>query len=246
MILCGKKDYGPLGAQTQTVLFFSSKGAKMQETSCEHPSNPPVAAYRSDELFLRNGFESEGRWGIPIVGRQELDLSGGVELIASSDTSPHDTKNLHKGVHHFVDDTRLEDIYRHPERTLEKYARYRFVLTPDYSLFPEMPLWRQIESVGKSRWCGAWWQRKGLTVIPTIGWGLYPTFEFCFAGVEKGSIVAVSTLGCRRGRARFMHGYDTMLERIEPEAVICFGRPFAEMSGSVLAVDYMASRKTVR
>ena len=43
-----------------------------------------------------------------------------------------------------------------------------------------------------------------------------------------------------------MHGYDAMLERIGPEAVICFGKPFAEMSGNVLAVDYMASRKTVR
>ena len=206
----------------------------------------PVAAYRTDPLFLRNGFEGDGKWGIPVVRKQPLDLSGGVELIASSDTSLHDVKNLHKGVHHFVDDTRLEGIYRHPERTLEKYARYRFVLTPDYSLFPEMELWRQIESVAKSRWCGAYWQGRGLTVVPTVGWGLYPTFEFCFCGIERGSVVAVSTLGCRRGRTRFMHGYDAMLEQVLPEAVICFGKPFDEMRGEVLPVDYIVSRRMVR
>ena len=209
-------------------------------------TQPHKAAYRTDPLFLGNGFEAEGRWGIPIVRRQPLDLSRGVELIASSDTSLRDTKNLHKGVHHFVDDPRFERFSLHPDRVVQKYARYRFVTTPDASLFPEMDLWRQVEAVGRNRWCGAYWQSRGLVVVATAGWGLYPTFDFCFDGIERGAIVAVGTVGCRLGRTRFMRGYDALLERVAPEAVICYGEPFPEMRGNVIPVGYMASRKAVR
>jgi hypothetical protein len=109
-----------------------------------------------------------------------------------------------------------------------------------------MPLWRQIESVGKSRWCGAYWQQNGLMVVPTVCWGLSPTFDFCFAGIESGCSVAVSTLGCLMGRMRFLHGYETMLERIQPKRIICFGKPFPEMQGEIVTVGYRASRRTER
>ena len=214
--------------------------------TCANETSPRKAPYRYSQLFLRNEFACEGKWGISLVRRQEIDLSHGVELIASSDTSSADTKNLNRGVHHFVDDPRFEDIYRHPERTTPKYARYRFVITPNYSTFPEMPLWRQIESTGKSRWCGAYWQAQKLTVVPSISWGLHSSFEFCFAGIEQASTVAVSTVGCRLGRRAFMRGYDAMLERINPEAIICLGDPFPEMRGGIFPVDYQASRRVAR
>ena len=69
--------------------------------------------FRNDPLFLRNEFEVEGKWGFPIVRKQALDLDG-IELIACSDVSSKDTKNLHKGVHFFVDDYRFENTYNHP------------------------------------------------------------------------------------------------------------------------------------
>lgn len=43
-----------------------------------------------------------------------------------------------------------------------------------------------------------------------------------------------------------MRGYNAMLDHIEPEAVICLGRPFPEMKGKIIAVDYLSSRKVVR
>ncbi|MDD5807121.1 MAG: DUF4417 domain-containing protein [Eggerthellales bacterium] len=137
-------------------------------------------------------------------------------------------------------------MYRNPTKSLPLYRRYRFVLTPDHSLFPEMPLWRQIESIGKSRWCGAFWQSQGLTAIPTMSWVLYPTFDFCFKGVESGSIVAVGMIGCKHSHLSFMRGYDAMLEQVDPSAIICLGDPFPDMRGNIIPVDYIGSRKTVR
>ena len=43
-----------------------------------------------------------------------------------------------------------------------------------------------------------------------------------------------------------MRGYYAMLEKIQPETIICFGTPFPEMQGNIVTVDYRASRKVVR
>jgi hypothetical protein len=201
--------------------------------------------FRNSHLFLRNEFEKDGRWGFPIIKKQDIDISN-VELIACCDTSKHDVDNLHKGIHHFVDDYRFESLYNHPDNCIEKYKKYRFVLTPDYSLYSEMNLWRQIESIGKARWVGANWQKKEMDVIPTLSWSQPSSYGFCFDAIEKHCIVAVGMIGCKQSRIAFMRGYNAMLEIIEPEAIICFGEPYPEMEGNIVVVDYIKSRKAVR
>lgn len=201
--------------------------------------------FRTNPTFLRNSFSCEGEWNLAKINKQSINLEG-INLIAFSDTKHNDKKNQNKGVHFFIDDYRFESVYNQPERSLTKLRQYRFVLTPQFSCYAEMPMWRQIESIGKSRWCGAYWQSKGLTVIPSLCWSLYSSFDFCFDGIEEGSIVAVGTIGCRHQKANFMHGYNYMLEQIKPEAIICFGKPFPEMKGNIIMVDYNVSRKVVR
>lgn len=201
---------------------------------------------RNDSLFVRNQFDKSGKWGIPIVHKQEPNLLN-IELIACSDTRANDSmENRRKGVHFFVDDYRFQGIYTNPGRSFMRYSQYAFLLTPDYSTYCDMDLWRQLESVAKNRWVGAYWQSKGLTVIPTISWGDARSFEFCFEGVEQGSMVAVGMIGCKKAKTAFLRGYSAMLERIEPCCIICFGIPFAEMDGNIIPVDYQKSRKVVR
>lgn len=191
-------------------------------------------------------FSSVGKWGIPLVHKQEFPTND-IQLVACSDTRANDNEeNKKKGVHFFVDDYRFSGIYDHPDRSLERYAQYAFLLTPDFSTYADMDLWRQLESVAKNRWVGAYWQNKGLTVIPTISWSNSRSFEFCFDGVELGAVVAVGMIGCKNSRIGFMRGYNEMLRRIQPEAIIVFGTPFPEMEGNILSVDYLSSRKVVR
>jgi hypothetical protein len=201
---------------------------------------------REDALFMRNSYQGQGRWGIPIVRKQSVDIRN-VSLIACSDTRRNDTTdNTDRGVHFFVDDYRFSDVYRHPQRTLEKFSQYRFMLTPDFSTYADMDMWRQIESVAQNRWVGAYWQEHGLTVVPTVSWSTPSSYEFCFDGIEKHSTVAVGMIGCKGNKTGFMRGYNAMLDKIEPVAIICFGTPFEEMSGNIIPVDYRSSRKAVR
>ena len=201
---------------------------------------------RDNPLFMRNSFATTGKWGIPLVKKQELTTEN-IMLVACSETRANDNEaNKKKGVHFFVDDYRFSGIYDNPERTLERYSQYAFLLTPDFSTYSDMDLWRQLESVAKNRWVGAYWQSKGRIVIPTVSWSTPRSFEFCFDGVEQHATVAVSTLGCKKAKIDFMRGYEVMLEKLQPETIICFGDPFSEMQGNLLVVDYRESRKVVR
>ena len=105
----------------------------------------------------------------------------------------------------------------------------------------------QLYNVFRNRWCGAYWASKGIRVIPTVNWGNESTFDFCFEGIEKGSVVAVSTYMAsehdnrRDQKEWFMAGYNEMLRRIEPERIICYNTPFPEMQGDIVYVDYERS-----
>ncbi|MGM9645435.1 MAG: DUF4417 domain-containing protein [Eubacteriales bacterium] len=201
---------------------------------------------RDNPLFMRNEFAVSGKWGIPVVRKQKLDTSN-IKLIACSDTRANDRlENKINGVHFFVDDYRFNGIYNNPERTFEKFSQYAFLLSPDFSTYADMDLWRQLENVAKNRWVGAYWQSKGLVVIPTISWSDSRSFEFCFDGVEQGGTVAVGMIGCKNSRIGFMRGYNEMLERLQPRKIIVFGTPFSEMDGDIVSVDYLSSRKVVR
>lgn len=201
---------------------------------------------RSNPLFMRNNFNSVGKWGIPLIKKQEL-ATDDIMLVACSDTRANDNnENKKKGVHFFVDDYRFNGIYNNPERTLKKYSQYAFLLSPDFSTYADMDPWRQLESIAKSRWVGAYWQSKGLTVIPTISWSDACSFDFCFDGVEQCSTVAVGMIGCKQSHIGFMRGYNEMLERLQPEKIIVFGTPFPEMKGNIVPVDYRSSKKVVR
>lgn len=201
---------------------------------------------RSDNLFMRNEYSGHGKWNIPLIKKQAVDVEN-ISLIACSDTRSNDNEtNTKNGVHFFVDDYRFNGIYNNPEKSLMKYSQYAFLLSPDFSTYADMNLWRQLESVAKNRWCGCYWQEQGLTVIPTISWSTPRSYEFCFDGVEKNSIIAIGMIGCKQNKKEFLRGYDYMLSKIEPEAVICFGTPFDEMRGNIIPVDYRSSRKVVR
>lgn len=198
------------------------------------------------EMAWRSSFESVGRWGIPLVRRQGL-VEGEIGLIAFSDTRAHDIEaNTCKGVHFFIDDPRFEGIYESPGKSLTKLSQYRFLLTPDHSIYADMEPWMQLGSVARSRWVGAYWQRHGLTVYPTMSWGTAQTFEFCFKGFERGGTVAIATYACRRAKSLYLLGYYEMMRQLDPEHIICLGEPFPEMREVDIVIDYLKARKAVR
>lgn len=190
--------------------------------------------FRNDPLFLRNQFPRDGTFEMPIIKKTKLSLDK-LELIGYDRLSEEETEKV---VHFFLDDYKFEVLWKDPEPRIEKLKEYRAVLSPQFSMYTEMPVAVQIHQVFKSRWCGAYFQSKGLRVIPSLVWGEPDTFWFSFDGIDEGSVVAVSTVGMRTEKQLFLAGYKELLRRIKPEAVICYGDPFDEMDGRLIVIDY--------
>lgn len=187
--------------------------------------------------LVRNEFQSVGKYDIPLIKKDEIELSK-IKLRSFSNTKFNDSRNIGKTIHFFIHDYKFEYTYSNPELALEKVKQYTYLLSPDFSLYTDMPLLLQMYNTFKNRWVGAYWQSKGLKVIPTISWSDERSFDFCFDGVEEGSIVAVSTHGNQKAKEEFLLGYNKMLEKIKPSGILCYGKPFPEMNGNILVFPY--------
>lgn len=188
-------------------------------------------------MFLRNHFTGEGTFEIPKIKKEEVELAN-IELTGYDKLSSSDNNQI---VHFFLDDYKFEVLWNDPLPRIEKLKSHKAVLSPNFSVYTEMPIAMKIYNTFRSRWCGAYLQSNGVKVIPTLAWGGPETFWFCFDGIEKNSIVAVSTVGVRTEKDLFMQGYNEMLRRIKPSHIISYGKPFEDMKGNIIEVDYAKS-----
>lgn len=133
-----------------------------------------------------------------------------------------DIKLAEGAVHFFIDDRRFEVAYNKPIRVLKSIQAYQMAFTPDFSLFIGMPRTIQIYNIYRSRWVGAYWQHRNVSVIPTITWGDESSFDFCFLGIEQGATVAISTIGAGEDES-FSKGYREMIKQINPHQILIFG-----------------------
>lgn len=205
--------------------------------------------YRTSQTLLRNQFSGKGKLKIPVIPKFEVKPGDfdNLLLVGFDKTHLEDQNHLNRMVHFFLYDYRFERVWKNPDNDIDKLSRYQAVLSPDFSMYLEMAPVMQLYNMFRNRWCGAYWASKGMRVVPTVNWGNENTFDFCFEGVEKGSVVAVSTYmasehGNRKDQKEwFMTGYNEMLRRIEPEKIICYNTPFPEMQGDIVYVDYELS-----
>lgn len=145
------------------------------------------------------------------------------------------------GIHFFIDDYQFERIWRSPQRYMELMKRFPCVLSPDFSLYTDMPMAMKIWNVYRSRTLGAYWQRNGLNVVPTLQWADPSTFDFCFNGIEKGGMVAVSTLGSakeRLSRQFWMAGMREAIWQVRPQTIMLYGSPIDFDFGDINIIQY--------
>ena len=87
-----------------------------------------------------------------------------------------------KGIHFYIDDYQFERIWNTPDKYMDRLAMFDCVLTPDFSLYMDMPLAMQIWNVYRSRLIGQKMQDAGITVIPALSWSDERSYDFCFDG----------------------------------------------------------------
>jgi hypothetical protein len=178
---------------------------------------------KMDTLNARLIFEPVGRWDIPLLAPC---LFVPEMLAAWHDPAQRATAaNGGGALHFFIDDYRFEKVWSRPQSTYERVAEVGAALSPDFSMWRDMPKAMQIWQVYRSRWCAAFWQHLGVDVIPTVTWGSEGTYDFAFDGLPKRSHLAISMVGVRKeGRGLFEEGCKAMVSVCDPALVLCYGK----------------------
>lgn len=190
---------------------------------------------RNYENLNKHIFSGDGPYGIPRITPVECTVDNWISFnFAKTCEEPE----IH-GVHFFVDDYQFLRVWTQPEAQLERLKRFQAVCSPDFSTYTDFPQAIQIYNHYRKHWLGAYWQANGVTVIPTISWSDYSSFDWCFDGEPVGGMVAVSSVGTQHNpvsRELFITGYREMLNRLNPSTVIMYGNVPDECEGNIVRV----------
>lgn len=135
-------------------------------------------------------------------------------------------KDKEAAVHFYEYDYKFERIWNAPDRYLPILSSYAAVISPDFSMYRNMPLVMQAWNTYRNRAIGRWLQNNGVNVIPNVRWGDERTHDFCFDGVSQNGIVAIGTHGCIRStedKRFFLEGLKEMLKRLSPRTIVVYG-----------------------
>lgn len=182
-------------------------------------------------------------WQMPVINNDNFIPS---DLIGFNYAKSSDKKNT--GIHFYLDDYQFERLWNNPQEYIEILKQYECILSPDFSLYLDMPMPMKIWNIYRSRQIGQYYQSQGIKVIPTLSWAEKETLEFAFKGIPHGSIVSVSTIGVKRNKEAFRiwkDGMDAMINEIQPSAIIVYGGELDYDYGDI-EVIYFENKVTER
>lgn len=205
--------------------------------------------WHGDAVHAGQLFPSDNPYGIPTLRHTPLARIPRW-LVPYRMRVRSDDPLTHGAVHFFVDDYRFDTTWSKPRKALDYLEQFDTLLTPDFSLFRDWPLAVQVWNTYRNRWCGAYWQSLGFTVIPTVSWSTSESFAFAFCGIPQRSLLAISTVGVKRGLSHrlFMEGFREMVQRLQPSVVLCYGQPTSDMErlAAIKWYDYWRGLRQAR
>lgn len=129
-------------------------------------------------------------------------------------------------VHFYEDDVNFERLWNQPLKYLPILKKFKGVITPDFSVYRDMPLVMQQWNIYRSHAIGHWLQENGIPVITNVRWNDKRTYDLCCMGVPHNSTIAIGSHGCIklvREREFFVQGLDYVINRLQPKTIIVYG-----------------------
>lgn len=177
-----------------------------------------------NNLFLSDKMEFTNKNGFPQLNPYNGPTD--FEWIAYSERNK--ATGIKQAVHFFIDDSRFRyATWQRLEQTSYGLLKFDYHLTPDYSLWVDRPDFFNKESIFRSRFVGAYWQRTcGCQVIPTASWGNANSFDYCFEGLPEHSVIAVSGIGhrhCKAAQELWYYGIQELERQKSPSMILVYG-----------------------
>ena len=129
-------------------------------------------------------------------------------------------------VHFYEDDYRFERFWRYPEKYLDRLRAFAGVISPDFSLYRNMPKAQKINNTFRNQLLGAWLQANGLEVITNVRVSGRDSVAYALAGTPRHSTLALGLHGCTKdvtNRSHVIEEICLMCEVCEPVNLVVYG-----------------------
>lgn len=175
------------------------------------------------QSYLTEGATFVGNPGIPML----MDLNNTQiprDMIPFSKAKKCNDKR--KYIHFYMHDVEFSRVLTATNKYINLLKLYDGAITPDCTMMIGQSRCLQQANTYMNRAVGFYLQKNGIPVIPNVRWSDESSFEYCFLGIHKGTMVSISTHGCiksKKQRSMFKIGLEAMLENIQPKVVLVHG-----------------------
>lgn len=201
--------------------------------------------------FLIQGCELDGKYQIPMIPACNLDYMP-EDSIDFEESFSRKIKNHRKlNVNFYIDDTKFTRLWNNPDKYMEHLKCFHSVVMPDFSICtgPKgMPFVLNIYNKYRNHALAWYLYTQGIKVIPSVPIADRDSYEWCFDGLPKNSIVSVCTNGrvkAKASRIEFCEGFKVMCDKLTPTKVIIVGRIPDELDTDVAIVNYQTRNQRI-
>ena len=132
------------------------------------------------------------------------------------------------GIHFWLLDSYFRCIWEQPKRYRDFLMQFGAVCSPEFSVYDAFPAALRIYNMYRNAWLARYWAESGINVVPSVLWSYAGDSEYIWDIYPRDSILALSTVGCMRGKAArdwTERGTAEMEEKLNPRMVLLHGIP---------------------
>lgn len=149
------------------------------------------------------------------------------KLVAFSEAVSKRTQpDLEAWVHFYEDDYKFTRFWANPEKYYRRLAAFAGVISPDHSLYRNMPMAQQIGHTYQNQLLGARLQADGVPVIANVRMSGPDSVPYALAGIPRRSTLALGLHGCvndKLNRAHVVEEIKIICDACEPTNLVVYG-----------------------
>lgn len=173
--------------------------------------------------FLVENAEYEGFFEIPKIRTSDEVPE---KVVSFSKAMAKTRKDFDCWVMFYEHDVKFERLWHNPKQYLKKLKKFKGIISPDFSLYRNMPLGMQMWNTYRGKALAHWLGENGIPVIPNVRWNDERTYLFCFDGIEKNKTVAIGTHGClkrKEDKEYLKKGLEQLVKKLSPQRILVYG-----------------------
>lgn len=186
--------------------------------------------YLNLEKVIYTNMEKDNKFDIPVMNATHFVYQDFAKIQVIDYKNAKKLKDSDKNnymLHFFIDDYHFNSLWNRPDKYISFLTRFKYVLAMDFSLYIDFPRCIQLYNHYRKQWLSKFYADLGINIIPTVAWSDESSYEWCFLGIPRDDVVAVSSVGTQKSKNSkelFIKGYKKMLEILRPKKVIFYGK----------------------